>query len=106
MPPDAKPVSLKGSFSEKESGDKTTLTITLDNPTSQIALMVAVKVVRADAHAERILPIYYDDNYVTLIPHEKREIHAEFDSALLKGSRPSLLLSGWNIPSAKLSLTH
>jgi len=101
-----KPVSLKGSFSEKESGDKTTLTITLDNPTSQIALMVAVKVVRADAHAERILPIYYDDNYVTLIPHEKREIHAEFDSALLKGSRPSLLLSGWNIPSAKLSLTH
>jgi hypothetical protein len=97
-----KPVVINGSFSATNAGGTTTLTIQLENPTSQIALMAAVKVVRADALAERILPIYYDANYVTLFPHEKREIHAEFDSALLKGGHPSVLLDGWNIPASKL----
>jgi hypothetical protein len=97
-----KPVSLNGSFSKHDVAGTLTLTIQLENPTSQIALMAAVKVVRSDAPAERILPIYYDSNYVTLLPHEKREIHAEFDSALLKGNQPSVLLGGWNVPASKL----
>ncbi len=56
--------------------------------------MACVKVVRANASTERVLPIIYDDNYVTLLPHEKKLLHAEFDSALLKGSQPSVLLDG------------
>ncbi len=99
---DMKPVALKGSFSNQDAGGTSTLTIQLENPTSQIALMAAVKVVRADAPTERVLPIHYDDNYVTLLPHEKREIHAEFESALLKGSQPSVLLNGSNVPASKL----
>ncbi len=61
-----------------------------------------MNVVRADAPGERILPIFYDDNYVTLLPHEKREIHAEFETSLLKGGRPSVLLIGWNVPDTRL----
>jgi hypothetical protein len=98
-----KPVSLKGSFSKNELGGTSTLTITIENPTSQIALMAAVKVVKVNAPADRILPIYYDDNYVTLLPHEKKVLHAEFDSALLKGSAPSVELTGWNITPLSLS---
>ncbi len=96
------PVSITGSFSSKDVGGTSTLVIHLENPSSQIALMVVVKVVRSDVPSERILPIYYDDNYVTLLPHEKREIHAEFDSTLLKGSQPSVLFDGWNVPASKL----
>jgi hypothetical protein len=103
---DMKPISLNGSFSAKEIEGKTTLTITLENPTSQIALMAAVKVVLGDGSSKRMLPIYYDDNYVTLLPREKREVHAEFETALLKRSQPSVLLTGWNIQATTLSPTR
>jgi hypothetical protein len=36
------------------------------------------------------------------MPHEKKEIHAEFASALLKGSQSAVLLDGWNIRASKL----
>jgi hypothetical protein len=101
---DMKPVSLNGSFSQIMEKGTISLTIHLENPSSQIALMACVKVVRADAPSERILPIYYDDNYVTLLPHEKRELHAEFDSSLLKGSQPALQLQGWNTPPVTLPI--
>jgi hypothetical protein len=52
-------------------------------------MMQLGKVVRSRAPDERIPPIFfYEDNDISLLPGEDREIHIEFDSVLLKGDRP------------------
>jgi hypothetical protein len=43
----------------------------------------------------RILPAYYSDNYVSLLPGERREIDIEYPAAA-KGE-PQLNLRGWNL---------
>ncbi len=90
-------VSLAASFTAGDAGGMNGLDVHLENPTSQVALMACVKVVRASAPNERVLPIFYEDNYVSLLPHEKRDIHVEYDKALLKGDEPKVVLDGWNV---------
>jgi len=44
----------------------------------------------------RVLPAYYSDNYVSLLPGEKKEIVVEFSKAVLKNG-VSIGLRGWNL---------
>jgi exo-1,4-beta-D-glucosaminidase len=90
---------LTGSFTQKTEDGKVTLDVHVENPTSGIALMVALKVVRAHAPGERVLPIFYGDNYVSLLPHESRQIPVEFDLSELGGDRPKVVGQGWNVPA-------
>ena len=57
------------------------------------------------SNGEEILPIRYDDNYVTVFPHESRSIDAVFDSALLAGGKPALRLEGYDVPQEVVALT-
>ncbi len=95
--------TLSGSCKLAEHDGRSFIDIDLQNPTSHVALMVCAKVVRASKPGERVLPIFYDDNYVTLLPHESRRIRAEFDAALLKGDQPRVVVDGWNVPAMNLS---
>jgi len=42
-----------------------------------------------------VLPVFYSDNYLTMMPYETRVITAEFDPSHLYG-KPVWSLSGWN----------
>ncbi|HXM98161.1 MAG TPA: hypothetical protein VN982_06770, partial [Candidatus Dormibacteraeota bacterium] len=46
---------------------------------------------------EEILPIRYEDNYITLFPNESRTIQANFRTAELAGQTPALRLEGYNV---------
>ncbi|MGA3170435.1 MAG: discoidin domain-containing protein [Chthoniobacteraceae bacterium] len=83
-------------------GNTCALQVTVANPTSAVALMVCLKVVRDDAAEDRVLPIYYEDNYISLLPHETRSVTIRFDKSSLGDSKPLLLLQGWNVDSQRL----
>jgi hypothetical protein len=89
-------VKLSGSFTERSENGKVTLNVSLENPTSNVALMACLKVVKSKEPNERILPVFYEDNYISLLPHETRRIKVEFDSASLGGDQPKVMVSGWN----------
>jgi hypothetical protein len=46
---------------------------------------------------ERILPVYYSDNYISLMPSEMRVLDITVDTAQLHGDPPLLTLDGWNV---------
>jgi exo-1,4-beta-D-glucosaminidase len=46
---------------------------------------------------EEILPVLWEDNYVSLLPGEERTVEARFPSKHSIGSHPTLKISGWNI---------
>ena len=74
----------------------TRATITLKNPTANVALMIRLKVVRADS-GERILPVFYDDNYFSLLPGESRTVSLEFAGGDAAKEPIAVATEGWNI---------
>jgi hypothetical protein len=66
--------------------------------------MTCLKVVRSAHPDQRVLPIFYSDNYVSLLPHEKRDLRVDFDPAALNGEQPRLLVNGWNVAPFEINL--
>ncbi|HET9571564.1 MAG TPA: discoidin domain-containing protein [Bacteroidales bacterium] len=76
-------VSLKSEVKTTKQNDRTFLQARISNPGKTVAFAVWVQL-RNSKTKERILPALISDNYFTLMPGETKDIHAEFDSSLLK----------------------
>jgi hypothetical protein len=68
----------------------------LHNVSETPALMVKVKAVR-ETTGDRILPVLYSDNYVALMPGERRTIITEFRDADTRGEKPRIVVEGFNL---------
>lgn len=77
-------------------GDKTVLNLTLHNTTETIALMTHLQLHRKGS-GERVLPVFYSDNYVTLVPGETRVVTVEAATKDLNGQPPLVLVDGFNV---------
>ena len=58
--------------------------------------MVRIKAVRQRT-GDPILPALYDDNYVAMMPGERKTIHVELENADTRGERPRILVQGFNL---------
>jgi len=96
---DLKPVTLKVKSNFSKDGTSTKFTVELGNPSPDLALMVEIRVAR-DATGETVLPIFLDDNYVTLLPRETRKISGLFATDDLGGEQPVVKVRGWNVKEA------
>jgi beta-galactosidase/beta-glucuronidase len=88
-------VNLEAATQVERQGNQWVLTTELKNVSAQPALLVRVKAVR-DRSGDRILPAIYSDNYVALMPGEKRSIRTELDNADTRGERPRIVVEGFN----------
>jgi hypothetical protein len=89
-------VKVKLKSRVKQVGDRWELTAELKNEGKAPALMVRVKVVRSKT-GDEILPALFDDNYIALMPGEKRVLHASVLNADTRGEKPKLILEGYNV---------
>ncbi len=89
-------VKLGVTTSVKRKGAEWILTADLTNSSSTPTLMVRVKAVR-EKSGDRILPAIYSDNYVALMPGEKRSIWTELEDADARGERPTIVVEGFNL---------
>jgi exo-1,4-beta-D-glucosaminidase len=97
------PVNLKIGSSLTAGDRERTATITLTNNSNHIAFFVRVELTRGN-EGEEILPIVYDDNYLTLFPHQSRTISVKFQNSQLAGATPAWRVEGYNVPKKLLSL--
>jgi exo-1,4-beta-D-glucosaminidase len=84
----------------KAENDHNTLSVELNNTGSSIAFAVELNVIDSST-GSGIIPIFWQDNYVTLLPAESRNIKATFTKAT---SDVSLNIQGWNIASTRYGL--
>lgn len=82
--------------SSQDANGETTTAIKLSNHSNHIAFFIRVEVIKG-AKGEELLPIRYDDNYVTLFPHETRTLVAVFDDSLLGGEESAVRVDGYNL---------
>jgi hypothetical protein len=87
---------VEATTTTEQKGSRWLMTTTLHNGSSAPALMVRVKAVRS-ATGDRILPALYSDNYVALMPGEKRTITTELENADTRGERPRIVMEGFNL---------
>jgi Exo-beta-D-glucosaminidase Ig-fold domain/Glycosyl hydrolases family 2/Glycosyl hydrolases family 2, sugar binding domain/Glycosyl hydrolases family 2, TIM barrel domain len=80
----------------RDASDRLLLDVTLSNPTSQVAVMAHLQL-RKQKSNERVLPVFYSDNYVSLLPGEKKTISIDAANADLDGQQPLVVVDGWNV---------
>jgi hypothetical protein len=95
-------VMLDAKVARRDVAGKSFIDVTLHNPGMQIALMAHVQL-RRKGDGERVLPVYYSDNYVSLVPNESRMITMEATTGDLKGEVALVLVDGWNVGVAASS---
>jgi len=83
-----------------KEGPMTRATVELENLSDALALMVEIRVVR-DVSGEVVVPVFFDDNYVTLLPKETRKITGVFSAEDLGGELPLVKVRGWNVVGAE-----
>ena len=81
-------------------GDERLVRVRLQDAGAAPAL--AVKLTLVDDTGQRILPAFYSDNYVSLLPGEPRQIEIRYARARVGNAR--LRLRGWNVESADHSI--
>ena len=80
----------------QHEGNKCKLTVTIENPGTGLAFAVNPKILKM-ASKEPVLPVFWEDNYISLLPKEKRVLQVEFDQKNLDGEKPLLKVEGWNV---------
>ena len=71
-------------------------TVTLENRSSVPAIMIRLNVVgRRDG--EQILPMFYGENYFSLMPGEVKEVSLKWYEADTRGNRPRVRITGYNL---------
>ncbi len=78
------------------SGGDSTLTVTAENKSDSVAFMVHPRLTRGNG-GDDVTPIFWNDNYFSLLPGESKSVTARFDIALLRGATPELVVEGWNV---------
>jgi hypothetical protein len=89
-------VKVQAATRVERQGTKWLLTTQLQNVSASPALMVRVKAVR-EKTGDHILPAVYDDNYIALMPGERRMIRTELENADTRGEQPRIVVEGYNI---------
>jgi len=83
------------SLRDGDSGDAVTF-VSLENPSKSLAFFVRLKLDKGKG-GDEILPVVWQDNYISLSPGEKREITATYRASSLNGAEPDIEVSGWNV---------
>jgi hypothetical protein len=85
--------TLSASAASATANGERTVTVQIKNTGSMAALMIKLTLTDA-ATGQRILPAYYSDNYVSLLPGGQRTVTVAFAAG---GAKPAIGMRGWNL---------
>ncbi|KAA3618652.1 MAG: glycoside hydrolase family 2 [Calditrichaeota bacterium] len=83
-----------------EKDDHVEIEMRITNASKWIAFFVEFNVVNSDTK-ESVLPIHWQDNYMSFLPEEVRNVKVDFPKYALGNARPEVCASGWNLDLIK-----
>jgi exo-1,4-beta-D-glucosaminidase len=93
-------VAVETEATRTEGGKESRVTIRLHNPSKHIAFFERAAI-STERDGNEILPIEYDDNYVTVFPGETAEIHG----TVRTGAKARWVkLEGYNTPATAVPI--
>ncbi len=82
-----------------------TVRVRLTNPGTTLAFQVHLGV-RPAGSEEELLPVLWEDNYVSLLPGETRTLTAQFPGKAKPGRDAVVVVEGWNLTPTHLPLAQ
>ncbi|MDW5290977.1 glycosyl hydrolase 2 galactose-binding domain-containing protein [Formosa sp. PL04] len=96
--------NVKMKIKESHKKGYYTAQITLKNQSDHVSLLNKIKV-KDKITGESILPVFFDDDYISLFPNEERTIQMQIEEKYLEGKSSEILLEGWNTKPVKMNLS-
>ena len=97
-------VDLQVKVNPIEKADKVEMNVEVENPSNSLALQVELNLF-GGKNDEAIVPIFWEDNYFSLLPGEKRTITCYYYKAK-NVSKPYIKVKGWNINEQTIELAY
>jgi len=95
--------SIQATGSVLPGDDGPTAHVLLKNPSDKLAFQVHLGI-RKSGENQEILPVFWDDNYIELMPGESREIAARYLPSSAVSGDVELSVYGWNIAPTTIPL--
>jgi exo-1,4-beta-D-glucosaminidase len=89
-------VTLEQTKTITRKGNDTYAEVKLKNSSDHLAFMVYLDMKKKGTN-ESVVPVFWDENYITLLPGEERIVTGYCHTADLEGEDADVLISGWNI---------
>ena len=89
-------VKLNVAEHTERKGEEAITRVTLENHSKSLAFFVRLKVNKGKG-GDEVLPVIWQDNYISLLPGEKREVTASYRAQELGAAQPAVEVSGWNV---------
>jgi len=92
------PLDVTHRFTPTADGQQ--VEVTLHNRGDHLAFFVELAIVGAKS-GQLATPVFWDDNYVSLLPGERRTVRATLPSHALGGEAPAFRYQGMNVPAGR-----
>ena len=97
-------VKLETFASFRNEAGQGTVTLKIKNSTNGVAFLVHPRLAKAK-DGDDIVPVFWGDNYFSLLPGEEKTVSATYNSADLKDI-PTLTIDGYNIALTTVQLAQ
>jgi exo-1,4-beta-D-glucosaminidase len=88
-------------MSISDAGKDTAAHVTVQNSGSGLAFLVRLRLLKGKDGPE-VLPVFWDDNYISLLRGEKREVTVHVRKSDLGATKPVLAVDGFNVAPVQL----
>lgn len=89
-------VKIEVEDSITNQNDEYEITVKLHNQNKGIAFLIELNLT-GDKSGKSVVPILWEDNYISLTPDETRVVTGRFSGSALKGEQPVFSYKGWNV---------
>jgi exo-1,4-beta-D-glucosaminidase len=79
-----------------KTGQSSMITLSIGNEGASVAFMVHPRLTRGKG-GEDVVPVFWSDNYFSMLPGEKKSVSVTYDTASLSGAEPQIIVDGWNV---------
>ena len=98
-------VKLELKADHRSEAGKGTVRLKVKNTSASVAFQVHARLTTGK-DGDDLVPVFWDDNYISLLPGEERSISATFDSSDLNGKEPALEVAGYNVAPETVKISH
>jgi hypothetical protein len=96
--------TITSKITTSREGNEKVVTAVLTNQGKQVAIELKLTLKKAQSE-ERILPAYYSDNYISLLPGETQTVIIHYPESAVTGNA-ALTLRGYNLSQTILQVGH
>lgn len=94
-------INLEYDYKYAKENEFGKVSLNIKNNSETIAFFNFLDVLNPET-MQPVLPVYWDDNYVTLLPGEERTYDAKFFLSDFNGEKPVVEIRGWNVEKVTL----